>query len=167
MIYIAHRGLVSGPDPDIENSPELIENTITSHQNISIECDIWVKNGKWWLGHDAPQYQISDKWFETYQNWLFIHAKNIDAVKKLTSMKVIPCWFFHDKESFTYTSKGHLWQFPHQPATNVIINQPEWSLKLQTMTVEQIKYDISRLNEDLPFRGICSKYINILQKVYE
>jgi hypothetical protein len=166
MIYIAHRGLVSGPDPDIENSPELIENTITSHEGVFIECDMWVKNDKWWLGHDAPQYQVSDKWFDTYHPWLFIHAKNQYCVQKLTLQKSSICWFFHDKEAFTWTSKGHLWQFPHNPASQVIINQPELAIKLQTKTEEQIKYDISMLNNKLPFRGVCSKYINILQNVY-
>jgi len=157
MVLIAHRGLISGPDPEIENSPELIETSATIH-NFFVECDLWYKSNKLWLGHDKPQYQISENWLNDIRSTLFIHAKNLEAARFLSSSKKYT-WFFHDQEAFTFTSHGHLWQYPGNHAENVILNQPERTAKLQTMSDEQIVEHLNLLNNNLNYIGVCSKYV--------
>ena len=59
---IAHRGLLNGPDKNDENRPEIIENALI--QNFDVEIDLWFIDGKWLLGHDNPQYEIQQSFFE-------------------------------------------------------------------------------------------------------
>jgi len=56
MIYISHRGNINGRIEDSENKPEYIDDTI--QLGFDVEIDVWYIDGKWWLGHDGPQYEI-------------------------------------------------------------------------------------------------------------
>ena len=78
---IAHRGLLNGPDKNDENRPEIIENALI--QNFDVEIDLWFIDGKWLLGHDNPQYEIQQSFFERDNFW--IHCKNFDALNKLNN----------------------------------------------------------------------------------
>ena len=58
MINISHRGNLSGPDPETENSPKQIYKVL----NLGYHCeiDLWKINDKFWLGHDEPVYLIDE-----------------------------------------------------------------------------------------------------------
>ena len=60
MLLISHRGNLSGPNKNLENNPEHI---LTVIKKYNVEIDLWCKNGKLFLGHDEPRYQINDTFF--------------------------------------------------------------------------------------------------------
>ena len=72
MKLIAHRGNVNGPDPLTENTPEKIESAIAA--GYDVEIDIWYdEEGKLWLGHDEPTYEITWWWLAGKQELSLIH----------------------------------------------------------------------------------------------
>ena len=64
MIYIAHRGLIDGPDVNLENRPQQIEQSL--NQGYHCEVDVWYVNDKWFLGHDRPDYEVPYEFLEQY-----------------------------------------------------------------------------------------------------
>ena len=78
-----------------------------------MEIDVWYKDKKWYLGHDEPQYEVERTFF--YNRFLWCHAKNIDALKELSSLG-IHC-FWHQEDDVTLTSMGYLWTYPGKPLT--------------------------------------------------
>ena len=61
MKYIAHRGLLDGPNKEKENKPEQIEYTLK--QGFDCEIDVWKIDEIFFLGHDSPQYEIEKQFF--------------------------------------------------------------------------------------------------------
>ena len=86
MIYIAHRGLIDGPDKGKENNPKQIQYAVS--QGFECEVDFWVVNHtigpRFYLGHDYPQYVIEHDFILNYPLW--IHAKNIQALHWLVNL---------------------------------------------------------------------------------
>ena len=58
MILISHRGNIDGVKPTKENSPEYILEAISL--GYDVEIDVWKVDGKWFLGHDEPEYAIQE-----------------------------------------------------------------------------------------------------------
>ena len=56
MLKIAHRGNLYGPDPERENTIEVISEALAL--GYDVEIDIWLVDGKLYLGHDEPTYLI-------------------------------------------------------------------------------------------------------------
>ena len=57
MIYlIAHRGNLTGKNPEKENHPDYIDEAIDC--GYDVEIDVWDDSGKLVLGHEVPQYEI-------------------------------------------------------------------------------------------------------------
>ena len=139
---IAHRGLLNGPDKNDENRPEIIENALI--QNFDVEIDLWFIDGKWLLGHDNPQYEIQQSFFERDNFW--IHCKNFDALNKLNNSNYYFNYFWHDKDAYTLTSHNYIWAYPGSTVKDrSIIVLPE-----KFMNLEDIKaYD---------FYGVCTDY---------
>ena len=81
MIYIAHRGLTQGPDVNLENRPQQIEQSL--NQGYHCEVDVWYVNDKWFLGHDRPDYEVPYEFLEQYGLWL--HAKKDRKSTRLNS----------------------------------------------------------------------------------
>lgn len=108
MKIIAHRGNLNGPNIELENHPDYIKNAID--KGFDVEIDIWLKDKKLYLGHDKPHYNISLSWLKTYKNLLWVHLKNIDALKifKNTTYN----YFWHENDKFTLTSKKIPWCYP-------------------------------------------------------
>jgi hypothetical protein len=149
MKLIAHRGLVDGPNYDLENTPDQIKKSIDN--GYDCEIDVWYVNNCWFLGHDAPRYQISSTFLEITGLW--IHAKNIDALLALHEYPTLN-YFWHQTDHFTLTSQGNIWTYPGQPLTkNSIMVMPEW----QDLTLHNTK--------NLQCLGICSDFINVIQKL--
>ena len=107
MIYISHRGNLTGPDLSKENTKEYIDAAIS--QNFDVEIDLWYVNGKLWLGHDGPEYSVEPVWLEDRASHLWIHTKNIEAALWLSNQRWKPHFFTHVSDPVAITSLGWLW----------------------------------------------------------
>ena len=138
MILISHRGNLNGKDVDNENNPLYIDRALG--KGYDVEIDVWYENGKWYLGHDKPQYEIELDYLRNKKLWC--HAKNIEGLNSMLEDE-IHC-FWHQEDDVTLTSKGYMWTYPGKTlTTNSIAVLPE----------EEIKDNIA---------GICSDYIERL-----
>jgi hypothetical protein len=133
MKYIAHRGLFRGPDPELENSPDQI--LAARAAGYDCEIDLRVVDSVLWLGHDEPQYRIDREFLETPGLW--IHAKNLEALRWLTDSKLV--YFWHQNDKFTLTSNNMIWTYPGDDLTDIsVMVMPEMidpSLE-HTLTIE-------------------------------
>jgi hypothetical protein len=121
MIIISHRGNLYGPDKENENKPEQIQKVLDL--GYYVEIDVWLFDGKLYLGHDFPQYETNLSFLESNDK-IICHAKNIDVLEYLVD-KTIHC-FFHDKDDVVLTSQNWLWIYPNKKLTeNSICVLPE------------------------------------------
>lgn len=121
MIYISHRGNLTGRNLDRENSPSYIEEAVAC--GYEVEVDVWFVDGSFYLGHDFPQYSVSSEWLLMHPLWC--HAKNLEALEKMLSLG-IHC-FWHENDRFTLTSKSIPWCFPNNwscRGITVVFDQP-------------------------------------------
>lgn len=141
MILIAHRGNINGPSVD-ENSPTLILNTLA--QGYQVEIDVWFIDGKYFLGHDTPDYEVPSSFL--IRNGLWCHAKNIDALVALQELEV-KHYFWHQEDDYTLTSSGYIWTYPGKVLT-----------ELSIAVMPEVVMNIA----DLPLNiaGVCSDYVS-------
>ena len=140
MILISHRGNINGPTPERENHPDYIDQAIAL--GYDVEIDLWSIEGVLLLGHDEPQYKVSQHWLNERVNRLWIHCKNIEAVEWFSMIKGYN-YFWHEKDTLTLTSFSHIWAYPgKQPIKNSIAVMPE--INNDSITV---------------CKGICSDYV--------
>jgi hypothetical protein len=109
MRLIAHRGNYKGSNKEKENEPSYIIESINA--GFDAEIDVWHQDGLY-LGHDKPQHEIDIEFLLRYHNKLWIHCKNLDALDIL-SENIHLNVFWHDKDSYTLTSQGFIWTYPH------------------------------------------------------
>jgi hypothetical protein len=141
MKLISHRGNLTGPNPERENSQLYIQEALS--KEFDVEIDVWVVNSKIYLGHDTPQYNVNKTWLYLYKNNLWIHCKNIEAVNYFSSKLKLFNYFWHENDTLTLTSKNYIWAYPgKQPIKDSIAVMPEI-----------YNDDISQC------LGICSDYI--------
>lgn len=142
MIFISHRGNIYGKWSQFENSPDYIEKAIKF--GFDVEVDVWFVDGKFWLGHDSPQYETDYKFLINEKLWC--HAKNIEALFEMK--KYVIHYFWHENDTVTLTSKNYVWAYPTK---NLIKNSiaviPDFG-----------EYDFTNI------RGICSDYVGEYQK---
>ena len=106
MIFISHRGNLSGPNPIDENKLDYILNAL--NENFEVEVDLWFKKNKFYLGHDEPQYELNIDFFDKKKIW--IHAKNLECFYELNKYNLN--FFWHENDKIVLTSKGYLWNYP-------------------------------------------------------
>jgi hypothetical protein len=146
MKLISHRGNINGPIPEAENKPEYIEDTICL--GYDVEIDFWVIGDKLYLGHDEPQYLISDSWLTQFLYRIWVHCKNPEALIYLQENYPQINYFWHQEDTLTLTSKKYIWVYPgKQPIKDSIAVMPEI-----------YNDDISQC------LGICSDYIQNYKK---
>ena len=145
MILISHRGNLNGKIPQNENHPDYIDEAIYAGYNV--EIDIWMVDGVLLLGHDEPQYSITQQWLNDRHYSLWIHCKNIEAMEWFNSFDGFN-YFWHENDVMTLTSNGWMWVYPgKQPIKGSIAVMPEIH------------------NDDLSkCVGICSDYIENYKK---
>ena len=71
MIYISHRGNIDKINIKEENKPSYIFKALD--HNFNVEVDIWFIENTFYLGHDAPLYEVDME---------FINTKNMVSCKK-------------------------------------------------------------------------------------
>jgi len=148
MRFISHRGNLNGANPNLENHPDYILESIT--KGYDCEIDVWYMNDALYLGHDSPQYKVDLSFINSIKSYLWIHCKNIDAVLffRLKDFN----FFWHEKDKVTLTSYKNIWAFPgNQPIETSIAVMPEI-------------FNERNLNKCF---GICSDYIFKYKKEYE
>ena len=145
MILISHRGNIKGKNTEKENHPNYIDEAITL--GYDVEIDLWSIEGVLLLGHDSPQYGISQHWLNERINKLWIHCKNIEAMEWMDNIAGF-IYFWHEEDTVTLTTFGHIWAYPgKQPINNSIAVMPE----IHNEEVTQCK-------------GVCSDYIENYKK---
>ena len=148
MKIIAHRGLVNGPDSNLENLPGRI--LLSLQAGYDCEIDVRYINGKWLLGHDNPDYEVPFEFLE--QSGLWIHAKNLEALYQLSKTNLV--YFWHQEDDFTLTSNEFIWTYPGRILTdNSIMVLPEWN----NPNLENLDYNCY---------AICTDYADKLKEIY-
>ena len=123
MILISHRGNIDKKLLNLENHPDYIDQAIGL--DYSVEVDIRVIEGSFYLGHDKPQYGVTQDWLNKRLDKLWIHCKNIEAVEWFVMIGRFN-YFWHETDTLTLTSKGYIWVYPgKQIVKNSIAVLPE------------------------------------------
>jgi hypothetical protein len=144
MKFIAHRGNVFGPNVELENSPKYIDKAIS--MGYDVEVDLWVKDDKFFLGHDYAQYEIDLSFINEICFKTWFHCKNKEALEKIRCTSSEINYFWHQTDDYTITSKGYFWVYPGKEAIdNSVILFPE--------NVKEY------FNIPKKIYGICSDYI--------
>lgn len=137
---ISHRGNLTGPNSVEENTPDVIDHCVYK-LNIDVEIDLWCKDDKLYLGHDGPVTEIKIEFLRERQQYLWIHAKNREALSFCLQEGLHV--FTHENDPYTITSRGYAWAYPGQlPVGHRCIGvmpEPHW-------------------NELPNFYGICTDY---------
>jgi len=126
MFLISHRGNIDGPNKQFENMPDYVDRARSI--GYDVEIDVWFnpKNSQYHLGHDAPQYKISKEWLLERKDWLWCHAKDLEALQQLL-LDGMHC-FWHQEDTVALTSKNIIWCYPGNFIKNGIAVMPETSL---------------------------------------
>jgi hypothetical protein len=123
MKIISHRANLSGQDKELENNPDQISKVISL--GFDVEVDAWFLDGKWFLGHDEPQYAVSSDFFA---NKMWIHCKNPPAISELCQINRNLNFFWHETDKMTLTSHVVPWCYPGIFVRNgitVVLEPPE------------------------------------------
>lgn len=119
---ISHRGNVNGKILNNENHPEYIDEAINA--GFDVEIDMWWADGRVYLGHDKPQYEVDDKWLGERIDKLWIHCKNVDLLPWIQNTNLH--YFWHQNDDYTLTSNNIIWVYPGKKLTaNSICVMPE------------------------------------------
>ena len=150
MIIISHRGNINGPVPSRENSPSFIDCAILSGHEV--EVDVNYINGKFYLGHDTPDIEISETWIRKRKEKLWFHCKNLEASLKLIEMQKtyneIYKFFCHTSDSFVLTSTNHVWVH-------------DLSLPLDNQTIiPLLRYDEVKGYHNKIVHAVCTDYVS-------
>lgn len=123
MVLISHRGNLNGKIPLNENHPAYIDEAI--HAGYDVEIDVWMIEGVLYLGHDEPQYGITQHWLNERYEKLWIHCKNIEAMEWFNAIGGFN-YFWHEEDTVTLTSRNYIWAYPgKQPIKKSIAVLPE------------------------------------------
>jgi hypothetical protein len=144
LILISHRGNISGPHPEDENSPPYIVKALD--MGYQVEIDVWFLDGVYYLGHDEPQYKIRESFLMNNNFWC--HAKNLEALNRLLKLDVNCFW--HENDDFTLTSNKKIWTYPNKQVN-------ENSVIVCKNIEETIKYS------NMQIFGICSDFVGDLK----
>jgi hypothetical protein len=106
MILISHRGNLNGIDTKNENRPDYIINAL--EHGFDVEIDVRAFKNKLYLGHDEPEYEISNNFIENEKLWC--HAKEPGALELISKLKCT--YFWHQNDDYTLCSNGYFWVYP-------------------------------------------------------
>lgn len=147
MKLIAHRGLLKGPNKKLENQPHQVQTVLDKGHDC--EIDLWVFDDRLYLGHDGPQYNVTEQFIK--QAGLWIHCKNLNAMAYCQS-DIKLNYFWHENDAYTLTSKGFIWAYPGKPLNEFsVMVLPEW----EDETLANIK--------DRKCYAVCTDYISRLK----
>jgi len=150
MKIISHRGNLIGPNPTRENSIDYIEEAISA--GFDVEIDLRVEDNECYLGHDDPQYIVTQYWLSQYIDKLWIHCKNIEALYYFVNNTDGYNYFWHQQDDFTLTSRKYIWTYPRKSYTEYsVVVMPEW---------DDVNWNKLR---SINCFGICTDFVNRLK----
>ena len=150
MKIIAHRANIGGPNSKNENQISSIKKCI--QHGYDVEIDVRLLKGQLYLGHDEPKVIITKEELREIKSKVWIHCKNLKSISFFRQIDEEFNYFWHEKDSYTLTSKGYIWAYPGEKLSEECISvMPELSNSL-----EEIKY----LKKTSIF-GICTDYPNL------
>jgi len=143
-LLISHRGNTLGPKQILENQPDYILSAVT--KGFDVEIDVWLIKDRLYLGHDKPEYEVNLKFLQNDKLWC--HAKNLSALEYML-LNNVHC-FWHQKDDYTLTSKGHIWTYPEKMICwqSVIVCNSE-------------KQTLEAFGQNL--HGICSDFVGVIK----
>jgi len=139
MNLISHRGYEDGENTLLENHPTQIKKLL--EMGINVEIDVWYIDGKYFLGHEGPKYQVEESFLKL--DGLWCHAKNEQALEQMLACEAHCFW--HQGDDYTITSKGQIWAYPGKKTSgkNTVFLFPE-----RYPHIDEQKYDY-----------ICTDYV--------
>jgi hypothetical protein len=137
-----------GPNPTRENAPSYIDTTISA--GYEVEVDINYIKGKFYLGHDTPDYEISEVWMEKRKDKIWFHCKNLDVATKFCDLQNGFKFFCHSSDTFVLTSTNHIW-----------VHDLTMNLNNRSIIPLLSKVDIENYRGPNVY-GVCTDYINFL-----
>ena len=153
-MFISHRGNISGPNPERENTVDYIREALS--KGYDCETDLWWHNGEFWTGHDRPtSSQIEALFSRDNQSRIIFHCKTIQTLHMMVETFRYQKfhYFFHGKDPCTLTSLRMIWTFPGQELTpNSIWMFPETTI--DSIGVKNVA-------------GVCSDYIEHMKQIYD
>jgi len=162
MIYVSHRGNLTGPNPKEENKPKYIQQALDSGYHV--EIDVWtkqtsfVKNGLIYLGHDKPERKAKLEFLD--KDRLICHAKDFRTLLNLLNQDLYHC-FYNDLEPFVVTSIGLIWLCTPYPTNNKTLDYSNTILMSKDLGKEWYGLPMSHYRK---FKGICSDYIQLVRE---
>lgn len=148
MLLISCRGNIDGINKSLENDPEYIVQAIQNEYHVMI--DLWVINDELFTGEKEPRHNITVKFLHRYRKWLYIAAKNIEALNYCISLYYNVFW--HEFDDYTVISTCEILAMPNvELSTRCIAYLPEESY---------VTYN--QLNECI---GVCSNTIKIYRDI--
>jgi len=149
MKIISHRGNIVGPNASRENKPSYIDTAISA--GFDVEVDITFNNGKFYLGHDTPDYEITEKWVSSRKDKLWLHCKNLDAATRLHELGDSHQFFCHSSDSYVLCSNGKTWV--HDLKLNIS----------KTTIIPLLSYeDVNNYNGLIPY-AICTDFVSFAE----
>ena len=119
---------------------------LLSFLGYQVEADVWYDKG-WWFGHNEPQYKVPNRNF-LYQFWC--HAKNLEAMERMSLRPYMYHYFWHDKDDYTLTSRGFIWTYPGKALGKKCI---------------AVMPELSQWDDLSMCAGICSDFVRKHKKV--
>ncbi len=144
MRLISNRGNTNGVNQDLENTQIYIQEAI--NKGYDVKVDLWVMNGKLYLGSNEPTTPLDIDWLERAASKLWLHCRDTEVISKLVDLDPRGAnlhYFWHENDTLTLTSRCYMWVSPgKQPVKGGIAVSPE-------------------LNDDNvnTCYGVCSDYI--------
>lgn len=162
-MIISHRGNLSGPNINLENTIESL--SVCIQNNINIELDIWFIDNKFYLGHDKPEFEFSPISFKYGIINIFFHCKNINAFYELRKHFAYSSQvdlFMHDKDDATLTKNGWVWTYPGKELfKDSIAVMPE-------LVSEEYCDFVINLYKNKKIAGICTdRVLDVYYKIKE
>jgi hypothetical protein len=151
MKYIAHRGLIDGPNKNFENHPHKIRTSLA--KGFDCEIDLWVVDGRLYLGHDEPMYSVTEEFIQTPGLW--IHAKSLTTLTWLTESAYTLNYFWHQTDDYTLTSSGYIWAYPGK-----FVNARS------VMVMPETADPTLSICKDVNCYGICSDWVEKIKSMH-
>jgi glycerophosphoryl diester phosphodiesterase len=145
MLLIAHRGNLTGPNPNEENKPSYIQKALDA--GFSVEIDLRVKDDKLYLGHDYAQYPVSEDFLIKNKSKFWVHCKDNVAFTKALQLN-LNC-FWHNTDDYTMTSYGYVWCYPNKLPVG----------KMSVTVLPEMHDTVSTINKDNNMFAVCSDYV--------
>lgn len=145
MILISHRGNINTVNLERENTKSYIQEAIDL--GYDVEIDVRYADGKFWLGHDEPDYEVELEWLLERKNNLWIHCKNFLSLARLinTNLRI----FYHQDENHTIIGNTKaIWSHDIDDANHQSI--------IPLIDIDSVN---SFKNFNQKYYGICSDFI--------